>query len=104
MIFHCEFSSERGPRMFTILREYDRSKNIYPRLHWPEIYLLKGGYKDFWDRFKDDPRKEELFDNHGYVAMLDDENELNKVRKCRRRCRTAPPKISQKRLISTSKK
>lgn len=42
MIFHCEFSSERGPRMYTIMRQHDRSKNVYPKLHWPEIYLLKG--------------------------------------------------------------
>ena len=48
-------------------------------LQWPEIYLLKGGYKDFWELNKDHSRAKELFGVHGYVAMLDDENELHKV-------------------------
>ena len=41
-IFHCEFSSERGPRMYQIFRKMDRKRNHYPTLDWPEIYLLKG--------------------------------------------------------------
>ncbi|XP_006092203.1 M-phase inducer phosphatase 1-like [Myotis lucifugus] len=48
VVFHCEFSSERGPRMCRYVRERDRLSNEYPRLHYPELYILKGGYKDFF--------------------------------------------------------
>uniref|UniRef100_A0A2K5CY05 M-phase inducer phosphatase n=1 Tax=Aotus nancymaae TaxID=37293 RepID=A0A2K5CY05_AOTNA len=48
LIFHCEFSSERGPRMCRFIRERDRSINDYPSLYYPEMYILKGGYKEFF--------------------------------------------------------
>lgn len=48
LIFHCEFSSERGPRMCRFIRERDRAANDYPSLYYPEMYILKGGYKDFF--------------------------------------------------------
>lgn len=52
IIFHCEFSSERGPRMCRFVRERDRAMNEYPILHYPELYILKDGYKDFFRHFK----------------------------------------------------
>lgn len=52
IIFHCEFSSERGPRMCRFVRERDRALNEYPYLHYPELYILKGGYKDFFPGFQ----------------------------------------------------
>lgn len=48
LVFHCEFSSERGPRMGRFVRERDRALNEYPSLHYPELYILKGGYKEFF--------------------------------------------------------
>ncbi|KAH0513947.1 M-phase inducer phosphatase 2 [Microtus ochrogaster] len=48
LIFHCEFSSERGPRMCRFVRERDRAANNYPSLYYPEMYILKGGYKEFF--------------------------------------------------------
>uniref|UniRef100_A0A8C2QJH4 M-phase inducer phosphatase n=1 Tax=Cricetulus griseus TaxID=10029 RepID=A0A8C2QJH4_CRIGR len=48
LIFHCEFSSERGPRMCRFVRERDRAANDYPSLYYPEMYILKGGYKEFF--------------------------------------------------------
>ncbi|NXL85309.1 MPIP1 phosphatase, partial [Alectura lathami] len=50
VVFHCEFSSERGPRMCRFVRERDRLGNEYPNLHYPELYILKGGYRDFFQR------------------------------------------------------
>ncbi|XP_041669388.1 M-phase inducer phosphatase 2 [Cheilinus undulatus] len=52
IIFHCEFSSERGPRMCRFVRERDRAINDYPKLHYPELYILKGGYKDFFPLYQ----------------------------------------------------
>jgi rhodanese-related sulfurtransferase len=50
IIFHCEFSSKRGPRAYRYLRRTDRQANIdtYPQLFYPEIYLLEGGYRAFF--------------------------------------------------------
>lgn len=55
LIFHCEFSSERGPNLFRYLRKQDRMKNeaAYPFLQYPEIYLLEGGYKSFFANYSE---------------------------------------------------
>ncbi|XP_077780824.1 M-phase inducer phosphatase 3 isoform X5 [Podarcis muralis] len=52
LVFHCEYSSERGPKMCRYLREEDRAMNEYPALHYPELYVLQGGYKDFFVEYK----------------------------------------------------
>ncbi|XP_055526446.1 M-phase inducer phosphatase isoform X2 [Wyeomyia smithii] len=69
VVFHCEFSSERGPKLSRFLRNHDRILNSdsYPALHYPEIYLLDGGYKDF---FAVHPN---LCDPIAYRQMLDPE-------------------------------
>lgn len=46
LIFHCEYSLERGPRMFNHLRKVDRERNEYPNLSYPEMYLLADGYRN----------------------------------------------------------
>ncbi|XP_013383189.1 M-phase inducer phosphatase [Lingula anatina] len=55
LIFHCEFSSERAPNLSRFLRNKDRdsNKDCYPALHYPEIYLLEGGYKALYCENKD---------------------------------------------------
>ncbi|XP_046558488.1 M-phase inducer phosphatase-like [Haliotis rubra] len=54
LIFHCEFSSERGPKLLRHLRRLDRKLNIdcYPCLFYPEVYLLDGGYKAFFEEHR----------------------------------------------------
>lgn len=54
VIFHCEFSSERGPSLLKFLRNSDRTLNehCYPNLFYPELYLLEGGYKSFYENYK----------------------------------------------------
>jgi len=53
LVFHCEFSSQRGPDFYKKLRERDRTLNqsVYPGLYFPEIYLLHKGYKEFWQTY-----------------------------------------------------
>uniref|UniRef100_A0A3B3QBH4 M-phase inducer phosphatase n=1 Tax=Paramormyrops kingsleyae TaxID=1676925 RepID=A0A3B3QBH4_9TELE len=53
LVFHCEFSSERAPRTCRLLRRDDRSVNEYPALYYPELYILKGGYRDFFHASKE---------------------------------------------------
>jgi len=48
IIFHCEFSKNRGPRSCRYFREIDRSSNKYPNLIFPELCIMDGGYKFFF--------------------------------------------------------
>ena len=70
IVIHCEFSSERGPRLMRDIRERDRTlnKQCYPKLYYPELYLLEGGYKNFYQLYSDNciPKsyKPMLHDDH----------------------------------------
>ncbi|CAF0845690.1 unnamed protein product [Brachionus calyciflorus] len=70
LVFHCEFSIERGPKLMREFREMDRSlnTNCYPNLFYPEIYLLEGGYKQFYESNQD------LCEPKNYVPMLQDQH------------------------------
>ena len=54
IIFHCEYSERRAPSMYFSLRQFDRHYNIekYPRLFFPEIYVMQGGYSKYWQLFE----------------------------------------------------
>ncbi|WFD27439.1 protein-tyrosine-phosphatase [Malassezia nana] len=72
LIFHCEFSLKRGPSMALALRQADRSlASDYPRCHFPDVYVLQGGYAEF---FQCCP---ELCEPRAYVSM-DDPRHLEK--------------------------
>ncbi|OHT05905.1 Rhodanese-like domain containing protein [Tritrichomonas foetus] len=53
VIFHCEFSQNRGPEVASIFRSIDRkmNKECYPKLFYPNVYVLHGGYKDFYNKY-----------------------------------------------------
>ncbi|XP_075683972.1 M-phase inducer phosphatase 1 [Rhinoderma darwinii] len=97
IIFHCEFSSERGPRMCKFLREKDRDLNEYPQLHYPELYILLGGYKDFF------PKCKPFCDPEGYRPM-NHEDFKEDLRKCRMKSRTWAGEKSKRELYSRLKK
>ncbi|CAF1284224.1 unnamed protein product [Adineta steineri] len=69
IIFHCEFSSERGPRLCRLFRSLDRQYNIsnYPYLSFPSIYLLDGGYSDFYNHSS----CKQYCQPNGYVSMFE---------------------------------
>ncbi|XP_068115491.1 M-phase inducer phosphatase 1-A-like [Hyperolius riggenbachi] len=77
LVFHCEFSSERAPKLCRALRNMDRKENVYPHLYYPELYLLQGGYREFYENFTD------LCEPQGYVNMLhrDFRDQLQKYHK-----------------------
>ncbi|EJW02333.1 hypothetical protein EDEG_03235 [Edhazardia aedis USNM 41457] len=52
LIFHCEFSQKRAPYLANLLRTIDRNNNIYPNLDFPEVYILDGGYKGFFNSYR----------------------------------------------------
>ncbi|XP_077101973.1 cell division cycle 25 homolog d [Siphateles boraxobius] len=96
IVFHCEFSSERGPYLCQYLRRLDRCVNaqVYPNLHYPELYLLLGGYKHFHASYPD------LCDPCGYVPMRQREyrEQLHGFRRKRptRQRRRRPIRIHQR--------
>ncbi len=55
LIFHCEYSAHRAPMMARYVRKQDRDSNAdqYPKLTYPEVYILEGGYSTFFTRHRD---------------------------------------------------
>lgn len=72
LIFHCEFSSHRGPTLASFLRNCDRiiNQDDYPNLHYPDILILDGGYKKFYDNYP------QLCEPQDYITMNSTENLL----------------------------
>ncbi|XP_060524279.1 cdc25-like protein phosphatase twine [Cylas formicarius] len=94
LIFHCEFSKERGPNMYRHLRQMDRLKNgeNYPELCHPEVYILDGGYKRFFERHSD------LCEPSAYKPMLHPEHEQD-LRHFRKKSRTGEREMRSKKVI-----
>lgn len=69
LIFYCEFSSKRAPKLLSYLRNEDRKINAikWPCLHYPEMYLLEGGFCDFFNHV--DNRKH--CTPQSYIEMTD---------------------------------
>ncbi|XP_072946719.1 uncharacterized protein [Epargyreus clarus] len=90
LVFHCEFSLERGPKLSRFLRSSDRAKNKenYPSLHYPEVYLLHEGYRAFYQQYP------ELCSPTGYTAMLDPQH-----RHLLRRHRSVQPTTSRRNRL-----
>ncbi|XP_005929693.1 M-phase inducer phosphatase 2 [Haplochromis burtoni] len=97
IIFHCEFSSERGPRMCRFVREQDRAMNEYPKLHYPELYILKGGYKDFFPHFQAQCEPQSYRPMHHEDFKED-------LRKCRLKSRTWAGERSKREMYGRLKK
>jgi hypothetical protein len=64
VVFHCEFSQDRGPKLMNIFRDYDRQVHSYPTLSYPFVFLLEGGYRQFYADCPDLCTK-------GYIEMRD---------------------------------
>lgn len=67
LIFHCEFSLQRAPSFAKTFRSKDRSQNheCYPKVFYPELYILEGGYSKFFESHAD------ICDPPAYVRMDD---------------------------------
>lgn len=55
LVFHCEYSAHRAPLMARHVRSEDRIYNAecYPRLTYPEVYILDGGYSTFFSEHRE---------------------------------------------------
>ncbi|EYC11270.1 hypothetical protein Y032_0051g2110 [Ancylostoma ceylanicum] len=71
-IFYCEYSQKRGPSMAQMLRSVDRQRNVdaYPKVDFPEIYVVDKGYRNFFEIFRESSDRH-LCEPCSYVAMAD---------------------------------
>lgn len=71
LIFHCEYSVHRAPMTAKFIRSHDRHVNAsqYPRLTYPELYILDGGYSKFFSQHRSKCYPE------NYVEMNDHRHE-----------------------------
>eukprot|EP01127_Copromyxa_protea_P006960 TRINITY_DN16893_c0_g1_i1.p1 TRINITY_DN16893_c0_g1~~TRINITY_DN16893_c0_g1_i1.p1 ORF type:complete len:447 (-),score=92.89 TRINITY_DN16893_c0_g1_i1:95-1435(-) len=98
-IFHCEFSSHRGPKGYSRVRSADRTKNLnrYPALHFPEMYLLEGGYKVFFEKFQN------LCHPPAYVPMREEEfRDALRTSQCAIKRKPGNPLEKSRRFLSKS--
>ncbi|GJD09855.1 hypothetical protein Gasu2_40800 [Galdieria sulphuraria] len=53
IIFYCEYSSHRAPKMSQNLRSLDRNAHFhsYPFLSYPHLYIISKGYREFYIEF-----------------------------------------------------
>jgi M-phase inducer tyrosine phosphatase len=72
LVFHCEFSQMRGPELAGFFRRMDRKVNEddYPRLCFPHVYILNGGYAEF---YRTHPER----CSRGYVKMHNEDARMN---------------------------
>ncbi len=77
IVLHCEFSSQRAPRLFRHIRSNDRKYYLeqYPHLAFPHLYVLDGGYKAFYALYPD-LCVSDVDDSKGlYVSMFNEKLE-----------------------------
>ena len=85
LIFHCEYSAHRAPIMARHVRKQDRDVNVeqYPKLTYPEVYILDGGYSAFFTEHQSRcfPQNYVAMDNQEHVYTC--EREMGKLKQNR---------------------
>eukprot|EP01029_Cantina_marsupialis_P024378 TRINITY_DN62659_c0_g1_i1.p1 TRINITY_DN62659_c0_g1~~TRINITY_DN62659_c0_g1_i1.p1 ORF type:complete len:403 (-),score=111.41 TRINITY_DN62659_c0_g1_i1:248-1456(-) len=66
VLFHCEYSQKRAPKLMRELRAMDRLTNQYPNLCYPEAYLIKDGYRSIF-------QTHQQLCHGSYRSMFDDD-------------------------------
>lgn len=101
IIFHCELSQTRGPKMAHIFREYDRLQNTYPKLFYPNVFILDGGFKEFFKQFPEDceggyiKMYSEPYKSNGLLAQAKNhfDSELSKFQEKMKKLKTSSSEI-----------
>lgn len=86
LVFHCEYSAHRAPLMARHIRSEDRAINaeFYPRLSYPEVYILDGGYSEFFNEHRDLCRPQAYVEMHAEEHANTCERELGKLQQKRK--------------------
>jgi len=56
VVFHCALSQQRGPKAARIYSEVRDALQASGADRPHQVYVLRGGYQEFHDKFKDDPQ------------------------------------------------
>ncbi|KAK9477601.1 hypothetical protein V1514DRAFT_108443 [Lipomyces japonicus] len=90
LVFHCEYSAHRAPKMALHLRNRDRQQNMhnYPELHYPDVYILDGGYSSFFSSYRSMCEPQQYVEMQSTLHKDLCEKELGKFRKNMRFART----------------
>lgn len=85
LIFHCEYSAHRAPIMARYVRKQDRTSNAehYPRLTYPEVYILDGGYSAFFNEHRERCSPQNYVEMHAKEHAFTCEREMGKLRQNR---------------------
>ncbi|KAL6947119.1 hypothetical protein ACO0QE_001988 [Hanseniaspora vineae] len=53
VVLYCEYTKYRSPTLAQFIRRFDRNLNLeyYPDLYYPNLYILKGGFYEFHNKF-----------------------------------------------------
>lgn len=91
LVFHCEYSTFRGPLMAAHLRHCDRQLNRqhYPHLAFPDIVVLDGGYSGFYDEHSKRCYPQNYIGMHDASHRLACERELQRFKSNMRPRKTA---------------
>ncbi|KAL2154519.1 hypothetical protein VTH82DRAFT_3195 [Thermothelomyces myriococcoides] len=86
LIFHCEYSAHRAPIMARYLRARDRNENAaqYPKLYYPDIYILDGGYSAFFAEYRERCYPQAYVEMNAAEHVNTCEREMNRLRQNRR--------------------
>jgi M-phase inducer tyrosine phosphatase len=86
LIFHCEYSAHRAPIMARHIRARDRNENAahYPKLFYPEIYILDGGYSTFFAEHRGRCYPQAYVEMNAAEHVNTCEREMNRLRQNRR--------------------
>lgn len=90
LIFHCEYSAQRAPRMALHLRNADRHQNMhrYPQLFYPEIYILAGGYSTFYANHRSRCEPQSYIEMNHHLHQKDCAREMSLLKRNARFVRT----------------
>lgn len=86
LIFHCEYSAHRAPIMARHIRAEDRTANAehYPRLTYPEVYILDGGYSGFFSEHRNRCSPQAYVEMNAAEHVNTCEREMGRLRQNRR--------------------
>jgi len=86
LIFHCEYSAHRAPIMARHIRAEDRTANaeLYPKLTYPEVYILDGGYSGFFNEHQDRCYPQAYVEMNAAEHVNTCEREMGRLRQNRR--------------------
>ncbi|KXX80808.1 M-phase inducer phosphatase [Madurella mycetomatis] len=86
LIFHCEYSAHRAPIMARYIRAEDRNMNAehYPRLTYPEVYILDGGYSAFFNEHRERCYPQAYVEMNAAEHVNTCEREMGRLRQNRR--------------------